>query len=258
MANDEQFLLAEIPEAHPHILQVTINRPPANPLNLKTFGDMRDVFRAIDDRPEIRCVVLTGSGDRVFCGGADVKEINKRTVESSFDRSVIYRAAFDAIKRCAVPVVGAVNGSAVGAGMVLASCCDFVIAAEGARFGVPEINVGTMGGTRHAGSMVPETMMRYMALTGETLPAEELYRVGSILKVLPREQVLPEALRIAEVIAGKAPKMTRMMREAINITGEMSVYDGYRMEQLFTNVAVDLPESREASLAFLEKRKPNF
>jgi enoyl-CoA hydratase len=258
MSSSEPRLLAEISTENPHVLLVTINRPPANPLTLAMFSELTDIFNQIKNRPEVRAVVLTGSGDRVFCAGADVKEINKRTVESSFDRSVIYRGCFDAIYRCPVPVVGAINGSALGAGMVLAACCDFVVAAEKARFGVPEINVGSMGGTRHAGSMVPDSMMRYMALTGNTLGADDLHRVGSVLKVLPQQQVLGEALSIAADIAKKAPKMIRMMREAISLSSEMPVYEGYRLEQLFTNVAVALPESQEASAAFMEKRDPEF
>ena len=258
MTDTLPLIRVEMPEDHPHVMLVTIDRPPANPLNLQAFSELRDVFLGLEAETNVRAVVLTGAGDRVFCAGADVKEINKRTVESSFNRSVIYRACFDAIRRCPVPVIGALNGSALGAGMVLAACCDFVLAAEGAKFGVPEVNVGTLGGTRHAGSMVPESMMRYMALTGNTLPVDDLYRVGSVLRVLPVEQVLPEALSIADNIASKAPKMMRMMREAINLSSEMPVYEGYRLEQLFTNVAVDLPESREASQAYLEKRPAKF
>ncbi|HLS99622.1 MAG: enoyl-CoA hydratase-related protein [Porticoccaceae bacterium] len=258
MSDQPQFLLAEMPADHPGVLVVTINRPPANPLNLAMFGELRDIFRDIEQRPEVRAVVLTGAGEKIFCAGADVKEINQRTVESSFDRSVIYRACFDAIHRSPVPVIGAVNGTAIGAGMVLAACCDFVIAADHARFGIPEINVGTLGGTRHAGNMVPASMMRYLALTGETLGAHDLHRVGGVLEVLPLAEVLPRALAIADGIAKKAPKMVRMMREAMNLASEMPVYEGYRLEQLFTNVAVALPESREASAAFLEKREPKF
>ena len=252
MSDQPQFLLAEIPADHPGVLVVTINRPPANPLNLAMFAQLRDIFRGIEQRPEVRAVVLTGAGGKIFCAGADVKEINKRTVESSFDRSVIYRACFDAIHRSPVPVIGAVNGTAIGAGMVLAACCDFVIAADHARFGIPEINVGTLGGTRHAGSMVPASMMRYLALTGETLSAQDLHRVGGVLAVLP------PASRHCRRHCQKAPKMVRMMREAMNLASEMPVYEGYRLEQLFTNVAVALPESKEASDAFLEKREPKF
>ena len=258
MSSSESRLLVEMPSENPHVMVVTINRPPANPLTLAMFSELTEIFQSIQTRKDVRAVVITGAGERVFCAGADVKEINKRTVESSFDRSVVYRACFDAIHRCPVPVIGAINGSALGAGMVIAACCDFVIGAEGARFGVPEINVGSLGGTRNAGSMVPERMMRYMALTGNTLNVDELHRIGSVLKVLPVNQVLAEALSIADGVAKKAPKMMRMMREAINLSSEMPVYEGYRLEQLFTNVAVALPESAEASAAFLEKREPNF
>ncbi|MAT49997.1 MAG: enoyl-CoA hydratase [Porticoccaceae bacterium] len=258
MSGPQSSLLVTCPKAHPHVMVVTLDRPPANPLNLAAFRELKTTFDGLHERKDIRAVVLTGAGDRVFCAGADVKEINQRTVESSFERSVTYRGCFDAIYRSPVPVIGAINGSALGAGMVLAACCDFVIAAENARFGVPEINVGTLGGTRHAASMVPERMMRYMALTGETLGADDLHRVGSILKILPGTEVLPEAMRIADGIARKAPTMMRMMREAITLSSEMPVYEGYRLEQLFTNIAVALPESKEASDAFLEKRDPKF
>ena len=258
MSSDDSRLVVEMPSENPHVMVVTINRPPANPLTLAMFAELGEIFSKIQQQKEVRAVVITGSGERIFCAGADVKEINKRTVESSFDRSVVYRAGFDAIQRCAVPVIGAINGSALGAGMVITACCDVVIAADHARFGLPEITVGTLGGTRHAASMIPERMMRYMALTGNTISADDLHRVGSVLQVLPSKKVLAAALEVADGIAKKAPKIMRMMREAISLSSEMPLYDGYRLEQLFTNVAVALPESQEASQAFLEKRDPQF
>lgn len=258
MTDTQSSILVDIPEAYPHVMVVTLNRPPANPLTLSMFKELEEIFTQVAQRSEVRAIVLTGSGDRIFCAGTDVKEINERTVESSFQRSTVYRACYQAIRRCPVPVIGALNGTTLGAGISLAACCDFIIAAAGSRFGLPELTVGSMGGARHAGSLFPPQMMRYMALTGKYIDVEELHRVGGVLKVLPIDEVLPEALQIAEDIARLPPKMTAMMREAINLATEMSMENGYRLEQLFTNIAVALPESAEASKAFLEKREPKF
>lgn len=247
---------APAPGEGPDVLVITIDRPPVNALSLDMLRHLRDVFSAIDQiSPKARAVVLTGAG-RVFSGGADVKELSERTVEEQMRRSAVSRGAFDAVRRCPIPVIVAVNGPAVGAGAVIASCADIILAAETATFALPEVLVGVMGGTRHMSRLVPDKVVRYLALTGRKVDARYLERFGGIQDVLPADELLPAALALAGEIAGNSPTATQMMKEALNLTEDMPLNDGYRVEQLFTTLASALPDSREAAQAFLEKRKP--
>ncbi|QHE84507.1 enoyl-CoA hydratase-related protein [Hydrogenophaga sp. BPS33] len=242
----------------PHVMVVTIDRPPVNPLTLAMFERMTELFAGLHKLPDVRAVVLTGAGIRVFCAGADVKELGEKTLEISMQRSAVTRATFEAIRKSPVPVIAAVNGSAIGAGLVLAACCDVVMAAQGTKFALPEVTVGTMGGARHAATLLPEKMVRFMVLTGEHMMAEDLHRIGSVHMVLPHDELMPQALAMARRMASKAPTVMRLARESITLAFEMPVYEGYRLEQLFTGLAAGLPESREAALAWAEKRKPSW
>ena len=249
-------LRCEVPDGHSGVMVVTMDRPPANALSRQLTTDLRLAFLGFRERRDLRCVVLTGAGERVFNGGADVKEMSVRTVESMLDRSVGTRDMFEAIRRCPVPVIGAVNGHAVGAGTVIASLCDIVLAAEDATFSLPEITIGVMGGTRHAKTIVPDKVMRYMALTGRRVSAQFLERVGGVMQVVPRAALMREAMALADDIATRSPSAVRLMKEAINLTEDMPVANGYRVEQLFTTLASALPDAKEASTAWLERRKP--
>ena len=249
-------LRVETPAGQPHLLVVTMDRPPVNALSLDQSRRIRDLFRGLHDRRDIRCVILTGAGDRAFCGGADVREISERTTQIAMDRSVVFRETFDAIRRAPVPVIAAVQAHAPGAGLVIASCCDIVIAADRAQFALPEIVVGVMGGGRHALRVVPDKVVRYMALTGRRIDAAEMQRLGAVMQVVPAAQVMEAAMTMAEEIATRSPSAVRLMKEAINLTEDMPVTEGYRVEQVFTTLASALPDAKEASLAWLEKRKP--
>jgi enoyl-CoA hydratase/carnithine racemase len=240
------------------VLIITMDRPPVNAMSLEMAREMLDFFRGLQSDKTVRAVVLTGAGDRAFSAGADVKEINERTVEISIERSVVFRSTFDAIRRCPVPTIAAVNGFAIGAGMVNASCCDIVLAAEGAKFALPEILVGVMGGARHTARFMPEKLMRFLAFTGEKIDASELCNLGEVREVLPRDRLMPRALELARTMATRSPSAMRLMKEAINLTEDMPVTEGYRVEQLFTGMASVMSDAKEASRAFLEKRQPNF
>jgi len=241
---------------HPGTVQVTINRAPVNALSLALTRKLRDFFLSVDERyPDARCIVLTGAG-KMFCAGADVKELSERTTGSMLARSAVTRATFDAIRRCPIPVIAAVNGPAIGAGVVVASCCDIILASETATFSLPEILVGVMGGTRHTARLVPEKVVRYLALTGRRVDAYYLQRFGGVHEVTAPDDLMPVALTLAGDMAKNSPSAVRLMKEAINLTEDMPLNEGYRVEQLFTTLASSMPDSKEAAVAFLEKRKP--
>jgi len=253
---DSGQLRLERPLEHPHVLVVTMDRPPVNALSLAQSRRLRATFLGLHQDRDIRCVILTGAGERVFCGGADVRELSERTTQIAIDRSVVFRETFDAIRRAPVPVIAAVNGHAPGAGLVLASCCDIILSVDTALFSLPEIVVGVMGGSRHALRLVPDKVMRFMALTGQRLEASVVERLGGVLRVLPRAELLREAFLLADGIATRSPSAVRLMKEAINLTEDMPLNEGYRVEQLFTTLSATMPDAKEAALAFMEKRQP--
>jgi len=246
------------PTDHPHVWLVTIDRPPVNPLNNAATREIGEVFAGLPLDGSVRCVVLTGAGEKAFCAGADVREFGALNPISSLARSRQVRDAFEAIRHAPVPVIGAVNGAALGTGVALAAACDVLVAAESAVFGLPEINVGRLGGTRHLLSLVPAKKMRWMALTGQRLTARELAQYGSIEKVVPLPELMPTAFAMADEVAGKAPSVVRVQKEMLNFSEALDLADGYHIETLGSAIISGNPESIESAKAMLEKRKPKF
>jgi enoyl-CoA hydratase len=246
------------PEGHPHVLQITIDRPPVNAMTLAAHRELLAALRSVDEAPDVRCVVLTGAGERAFVAGGDVGELGALDPASALERTRVIRQVFDAIRRNPVPVIAAVNGHALGGGLVMVAQCDIVIAAETATFGLPEINVGVMGGTKHLARIVPEKVMRWMALTGKRVDAAYLERLGAIQRVVPRDRVLATALEVAAEICAKSPAGVRLMKEVINLTEPMDLDNGYHVETYATAIISTHPDSKEAARAFKEKRKATF
>jgi len=248
----------EQPADHPHVLVVTIDRPPANAMSLAAHRQLLAALRTVEADPTIRCVVLTGAGEKAFVAGGDVGELGALDPQTALVRTRVIRQVFDAIRRNPVPVIAAVNGAALGGGMVMVSVCDIVVAADSATFGLPEISVGVMGGTKHLARVVPEKVMRWMALTGRRVGAPYLERLGVVQQVVARDQLMPTALAIADDIAAKSPAGVRLMKEVINLTESMTLDDGYHVETYATAIISAHPDSKEAAQAFREKRKANY
>jgi enoyl-CoA hydratase/carnithine racemase len=155
-------------------------------------------------------------------------------------------------------VIAAVNGPALGAGMGLAVCSDIILASDNAVFGLPEIDIGLMGGVRHTMRLFPHSLTRRMVLSGYRVPAEELYRRGIIEACVPREQLMDEAMKMARTIASKSPMALKLAKRAINTVETMGLKDGYRFEQNLTVEMTQHEDSKEAMAAFLEKRPAVF
>ena len=256
---DDTHVRCDRPDANPHVLVITIDRSPVNAMTLEAHRQLLAALRSVEDDPAVRCVVLTGAGDRAFVAGGDVGELGALDPETALERTRVIRRVFDAIRRNPVPVIAAVNGAALGGGLVMgASVCDIVVAADTATFGIPEINVGVMGGTKHLARIVPEKVMRWMALTGKRVDAAYLERLGVVQQVVPRDRVLAAALAIADDIAAKSPAGVRLMKEVINLTEPMALDDGYHVETYATAIISAHPDSKEAAQAFKEKRAANF
>ena len=255
---EQTFVRSERPAAHPHVLLVTIDRPPVNATNLEAYRQLLRLFSGLEDDKQTRCVVLTGAGDRHFIAGSDVGELGALDPASALERARTARRVFDSIRSAPTPVIAAVNGYALGSGLVIASVCDIIIAAEGALFSLPEINVGVMGATKHLARIVPEKVMRWMALTGRKASAEYLASLGAVQQVVPRGQVVETALTIADEIAQKSPAGVRLMKEVINLIEPMGLNDGYHVETFATAIISSHPDSKESARAFREKRPPAY
>ncbi len=227
-------------------------------MTLAAHRELLAALRSVDDDPDVRCVVLTGAGDRAFVAGGDVGELGAMDPQSALARTRVIRQVFDAIRRNPVPVIAAVNGAALGGGLVMVAQCDIVVAAEHATFGLPEINVGVMGGTKHLARIVPEKVMRWMALTGQRVDAACLERLGAVQRVVGKGEALVAALAIADDICAKSPAGVRLMKEVINLTEPMDLDNGYHVETYATAIISAHPDSKEAARAFREKRKPTY
>ena len=245
-------------EVSGHIALVTLNRPPVNALNRAMRDAIIEAFDAISEREDIRVAVLTGAG-RAFCAGADLKDRPDPTRTGAFGaHNRVTRETGNAIRECAKPVIAAVNGAALGAGLGLMAACDIFLATEDAQFGMPEIDVGLAGGGAMLRTLFGRSAMRLMMYTGARLSGAELYRRGIIEQATTPEALLPEAMRIAESIADKSPLAINYAKTSANMVELMPQRDAYRFEQNFTVALSRTEDAKEARTAFVEKRKPVF
>ncbi len=245
-------------EVSGHVALVTLNRPPVNALNRAMRDAIIETFDAVSEREDIRVAVLTGAG-RAFCAGADLKDRPDPTRTGAFGaHNRVTRETGNAIRECAKPVIAAVNGAALGAGLGLMAACDIFLATEDAQFGMPEIDVGLAGGGAMLRTLFGRSTMRLMMYTGWRLSGAELYRRGIIEQATTAADLLPEAMRIAESIAGKSPLAVNYAKTSANMVELMPQRDAYRFEQNFTVALSRTEDAKEARMAFVEKRKPVF
>ncbi len=245
-------------EVRDYVAVATLNRPPVNAMNWAMRQRIIDIMDQANDRADIRAVVLTGAGN-IFCAGADLKERPEVSNPGQFNwHNRLTRESFNCIKECSKPVICAVNGAALGAGFALMAFCDIFLASENASFGMPEINVGLAGGAAMLHELFGKSKMRRMMMTGERLPAMELYRRGIIEACTTREALLPEAMAIAHEIASKSPLGIKYAKTSCNMVELMPAKDAYRFEQSFTYELSQTEDAREARQATLEKRPPVF
>lgn len=240
------------------IVTVMLDRPPVNALTIALYAELAGLFEDIANRPQVNCVVLAAAGERAFCAGLDLKEFLAATVEEDPARAAIVRRMFLAVRHCAVPVIAAVNGPALGAGCVLASVSDIRIGSTRATFGLAEINVGRCGGTAHMGRHLPQGLLRQMFFTGRPIDAATAYRVGFVQQVVEPDALLPTAMALAAEIAAKAPLGIRYGKASMDDAEPLPVDEGYPVEQRYSTKLMMTEDAREATRAVLEKRAPMF
>ena len=254
-------------EIEDHIATVTFDRPPVNALNAQAFRELEEAFTTLRHGTDAHVVIFTAQGERVFCAGVDLHDSARRhrredadgdSIVDRLDPGSIVRDCFWAISDCPLPVIGAINGAAVGAGLALVACCDVIVASENARFALPEINAGVLGGGRHLQRMVGPYKTRKMFFTGEFVDAHEFHRLGAVETVVAPDELLPTARELATVMAGKSPIGLRLAKESLNRVEDLGLKDGYRTEQDYTQRITKFSDSAEARRSYLEKRDPEW
>lgn len=238
---------------------VTMDNPPVNAQNDLTQEELIFAMDGLSDRDEVRSIVLTGKG-KSFCAGVDIKaRAGKLWGEGERRRNQrSARESYHAIRECTKPVIGAINGHALGAGLAIVASCDVLVASERASLGLPEVSVGLMGGCRHAMQLFGRSRVRWMMLSGERVDGPELYRLGVVQACVPPEDLLATARNMAVKVAGFSPLATRLAKQSMNTIEHMSLRDGYRYEQEMTMQLGKSEDAREALKAFAEKRAPVF
>ena len=245
-------------EVSEFIAVVRLDKPPVNAIDRATRRRLIEAFDEISEREDVRVAIITGTG-KFFCSGADLKDRPNPDKAGDFlEHNRMTRETGNAIRECAKPVIAAVNGPALGAGMGLMAACDIFLASDNATFAMPEINVGLAGGVSMLRTMVGRSFTRRMFFTGMRVPAAEMYRRGVIDAVLPPEELMPEAMKIAQEIAAKSPLAIAYAKQAANMMDLMPQRDGYRFEQNFTMALAKTDDAKEARQAFLEKRAPVY
>ncbi len=239
---------------------ITLNRPKA--LNALSAGLITDLGAALDDfeaDAEIGCIVVTGS-EKAFAAGADIKEMAGFSYMDAYKADFITKG-WERLAHCRKPVIAAVAGYALGGGCEIAMMCDFILAADTAKFGQPEITIGTIpgaGGTQRLTRFVGKSKAMEMCLTGRMMDAEEAERAGLVSRIIPAAELLDEAMKAAERIAAMSKPAAMMAKESVNRAYETTLAEGVRFERRLFHSTFAMADQKEGMAAFIEKRKPAF
>lgn len=249
--------------AEPHVLVITLNRPEvANAINTQMGRDLLDLWtRLTVDAGAVRAAVLTGSGDKIFCAGGDLKERNGMTKAQWVAQHELFERAYWTLVEVPVPVIAAVNGHAYAGGLETALACDFIYASSAARFALTEVTIGIMpggGGTQNLPRAVGERRAKEIILTGKPFSAMQAAEWGLVNKVCEPAAVLGEALEAARAIGANAPLSVRQAKKSIHYGLQMELKTAYRFEVEAYNHLIETEDRYEGIRAFNEKRKPVF
>ena len=244
------------------VATVTVNRPEKlNALNARTIDDLRRAMLELRHDASVRAVILTGAGEKAFVAGADISELASGTPVSGRDLAQRGQHVFDLVEQLGKPTIAAINGVALGGGCELAMACTFRLAADTAKLGQPEINLGIIpgyGGTQRLPRLVGRDHALDLVLTGRHVPAAEALALGLVTRVVAAAQLMDEARALAAALAAKAPVALRLAMDAVNRGLEMPFADACALEASLFGLAMATDDMKEGTRAFLEKRKPAF
>lgn len=257
---EEKYVVREDPSERISLL--TINRPKfLNALNKATLEQLLYELQALSSDEKVGCIIITGSGNKAFVAGADIEELRNMTCFEAKEFSKLGHEIFNFIENNDKPVIAAVNGYALGGGLELAISCDIRIAAENAKFGLPEINLGIIpgfGGTQRLPKVVGIGKAKEMIFTGKVIDAIEAEKIGLVNKVVPAEELLKSAIEMANEITSKSSLSLKQAKDCINKGFEEPVETGVVIERNAFSLCFSTKDQKEAMTAFLEKRKPKF
>lgn len=238
---------------------ITLNRPQAlNALNAQLVSEVNHALDTLEADAHIGCIVLTGS-KKAFAAGADIKEMAELTYPQIYMDDLFSDS--DRVANRRKPIIAAVNGFALGGGCELALMCDFILAGDNARFGQPEINLGVlpgMGGTQRLTRAVGKAKAMEMCLSGRMIDAVEAERCGIVARIVPSDELLDEALKVAAVIASKSLPIAMMIKESVNRAFEVNLTEGVRFERRVFHAAFATQDQKEGMAAFIAKRQAEF
>jgi len=241
---------------------IKLNRPPVNPLSVKSYLELYDAVSELEKDENIGAIIITGNGEKAFAAGLDVKDVmGKSAVETLDFLWSAPRKTFDKLTGIEKPTIAAIFGLALGGGCEVALCCDLRIASEDAVIGLPEINLGIMpgsGATQRLPRLIGVTKAKEMLFTGDTINAQEAYRIGLVNKVVPREKLMEEAMTLAKKLAAKPRAALGLIKRCIDNGLNMDLPSGLTLEMDCFAIAFTSEDGREGINAFVEKRKPVF
>jgi enoyl-CoA hydratase len=247
------------PQVARHIALIELNRPKElNALSRQVMLEIRDTLRALDEDENVRVIILTG-GQKVFAAGADIKQMADATAIDMLN--IDQFSTWDQIKKTRKPIIAAVSGFALGGGCELAMTCDMIIASDTAKFGQPEIKIGTMpgaGGTQRLTRAVGKVRAMEMVLTGKFISAEEALAAGLINRIVPAELLLDETLKLAAEIAKLSPVAVKLAKESVNNAFNSTLDEGLMFERKNFYLTFASQDQKEGMAAFVEKRTPDF
>ena len=247
-------------ETEEHVTTIRLNRPDAlNALSRELLGELSEAVTEASENDKVRCIIITGS-DKAFAAGADIKEMSEKTFHQVLTED-LFTAETEAILKCRKPIIAAVAGYALGGGCELAMMCDFIIAADTAKFGQPEINLGVVagiGGSQRLTRFVGKSKAMEMNLTGRFMDADEAERSGLVSRVVPAKNLMEEATAAAQKIAEKSMLTTMVVKEAVNRSYETTLREGILFERRMFHALFSTEDQKEGMAAFLEKREPQF
>jgi enoyl-CoA hydratase len=249
-------------EIEKNIATITINRPKSlNALNTDVLKEMYNALEEVEAHPEIRVLILTGSGEKAFVAGADITELAElKTLEAKFFVANGHKT-MSKLQEIPIPVIAAVNGFALGGGLELALSCDFIYASDNAKFGLPEITLGLIpgfGGTQRLARIIGKNQAKELIFTGKMLSAEEAGQMGFVNKVFSLEELMDQTLKTARAIASKGSVSLNMAKQTINQGLDVDLATGCKMEIDAFAICIASEDAKEGTHAFLEKRKPEF
>lgn len=242
-----------------HIALIELNRPKElNALNRQLMMEVRDAMKELDEDDNVRVIILTG-GSKVFAAGADIKQMANATAIDMLN--IDQFSTWDGIKKTKKPIIAAVSGFALGGGCELAMTCDMIVASDTAKFGQPEIKIGTMpgaGGTQRLTRAIGKVQAMELVLTGKFISAEEALNAGLINRIVPAELLLDETLKLAREIARQSPVAVKLAKEAVNNAFNSTLDEGLIFERKNFYLTFASEDQKEGMAAFVEKRNPEF